>query len=142
LAVLRTGLTPTEIATMSFGEFVAHVRQHRAGRRVWRFKLAQVHRYAQHSVACPAALEILAREVQRAVSRLDGLTTQMLTVAVEIDRLLAELDEARYLRTIPGLGWTSVAGLVAHVGAIAKYRHGRQLIKLAGARILRGARRD
>jgi hypothetical protein len=37
----------------------------------------------------PAALEILAREDQRAVSRLDDRSTQMLTVAVEIDRLLA-----------------------------------------------------
>jgi transposase len=132
LAVLRTGLTPGAIAAMSFSEFVECLRPHRAGRRVWRFKLAQVHRYAQQTVACPEGLEFLAREVQRAVGRLDGLTAQMLTVAVEIDELLAEIDEARYLRTIPGFGWASVAGLVAHVGAIAKYRHGRQLIKLAG----------
>jgi transposase len=56
----------------------------------------------------------------------------MLAVATEIDAVLADLEEARYLRTIPGLGWASVAGLLAHVGAITKYRHGRQLIKLAG----------
>jgi transposase len=91
-----------------------------------------VHRYAQQSVACPEALELLAREVQRAVGRLDGLTAQMLTVAAEIDELLAEIPEPRYLRTMPGFGWASVAGLVAHVDAITKYRHGRQLIKLAG----------
>jgi transposase len=132
LAVLRTGLPPGDIATMSFEQFVDRVRQHRAGRRVWRYKLAQVHRYAQQSVACPAAVEVLAREVQRAVARLDALSAQMLVVAGEIDEVLAELEEARYLRTIPGLGWASVAGLLAHVGSIAKYRHGRQLIKLAG----------
>ena len=132
LAVLRTGLTPVAIAKMSLGEFVECVRQHRAGRRVWRYKLAQVHRYAEQSVACPDALEILAREIQRTVARVDGLTTQMLAVAEEINALLAELEEPHYLRTIPGLGWASVAGLIAHIGAIAKYRHGRQLIKLAG----------
>jgi transposase len=132
LAVLRTGLTPAAIATMTLGEFVERVRQHQAGRRVWRYKLAQVHRYAQQSVACPDAVEILAREIQRAVARLDGLTAQMTAVAEEINALLDPLDEPRYLRTIPGLGWASVAGLIAHIGAIAKYRHGRQLIKLAG----------
>src|SRR5262250_3421643 len=42
------------------------------------------------------------------------------------------LEEVPYPRTIPGLGWTSVAGLLAHVGAITKYHHGRPLIKLAG----------
>ena len=36
------------------------------------------------------------------------------------------------LATIPGLGFASVAGIIAHVGPIARYRHGRQLIKLAG----------
>lgn len=132
LAVLRTGLTPTEIAGLSFSEFVARVHVHRAGRRVWRFKLAQVHRYAAETIACPDGLDVLAREIQRMVVRMDALTAQLISVAAEIDGLLAGLEETRYLRTIPGLGWASVAGLLAHVGAIAKYRHGRQLIKLAG----------
>src|SRR2546429_134177 len=113
-------------------EFVACVRELCAGRRVWRFKLAQVHRYAEQTIACPDGVDVLAREVQRAVARIDALTTQMTVVATEIDALLADLEEAQYLRTIPGLGWASVAGLLAHVGAITKYRHGRQLIKLAG----------
>src|SRR5262245_44997944 len=56
----------------------------------------------------------------------------MTAVAAEIDSVLAELEEVPYLRTIPGLGWASVAGLLAHVGTISKYHHGRQLIKLAG----------
>src|SRR6266568_7030083 len=53
LAVLRTGLTLATMAALSLGEFVARVREHRAGRRVWRFKPAQVHRYAEHTIACP-----------------------------------------------------------------------------------------
>jgi hypothetical protein len=48
LAVLRTGLTSAAMAAVSLSEFVAQVREQRAGRRVWRFKLAQVHRYAAH----------------------------------------------------------------------------------------------
>jgi transposase len=132
LAVLRTGLTPAAMAALSLSEFVAQVRAHRAGRRIWRFKLAQVHRYAAQTIACPDGLDVLAREVQRAVARIDVLTAQMTAVATEIDALLADLEEVPYLRTIPGLGWASVAGLLAHVGAITKYRHGRQLIKLAG----------
>jgi hypothetical protein len=102
LAVLRTGL-------------ILH--------RIWRFKLAQVHREAAQTIACPDGL---AREVQRAVARMDMLTVHMTAVAAEIDVMLAELEEAQYLRTIPGLGWASVAGLLAHVGAITKYHHGHQ----------------
>jgi transposase len=132
LAVLRTGLTPLEIATLSLPAFVAEVRRHRAGRRLWRYKLVQVHQYAQDTVACPEGLHALARETQRIVARFDQLTAQMGCVTAEISVLLAGLEEARYLQTIPGLGWTSIAGLVAHIGPIDKYTHGRQLIKLAG----------
>ena len=114
LAVLRTGRTPATMAALSVGEFVARVREHRAGRRVWRFKLAQVHRYAEQTIACPDGVDVLAREVQRAVARIDVLTAQMTTVATEVDALLADLEETPYLRTIPGLGWASVAGLLAH----------------------------
>jgi transposase len=93
LAVLRTGLTPATMAALSLGEFVARVREHRAGRRVWRFKLAQVHRYAEHTIACPDGVDVLAREVQRAVARMDVLTAQMTAVATEVDALLADLEE-------------------------------------------------
>ena len=49
--------------------------------------------------------------------------------------LLAALEGGPYPTCpIPGLGWASVAGLLAHVrGHHEKYHHGRQLIKLAGA---------
>jgi len=134
LAVSRAGLTPIAIATLSFTEFVARVRQHRAGRRVWRFKLAQVHRYAAQKVACPDGLEIPGARGSTCGGPDRCADRQMTAVASEIDALLAELEEVRYLRTIPGLGWASVAGLLAHVGDIAKYRHGRQLIKLASSR--------
>jgi transposase len=132
LAVLRTGLTPAAMAALSLTEFVAQVRAHRAGPRIWRFKLAQVHREAAQTMACPDGLDVLAGEVQRAVARMAILTAHMTAVAAEIDGVPAELAEVPYLRTIPGLGWASVAGLLAHVGAITKYHHGRQLIKLAG----------
>src|SRR5581483_3309913 len=59
LAVLRTGLTPAAMAGLSLSEFVACVRAHRAGRRIWRFKLAQVHRYAEQTIACPDGLDVL-----------------------------------------------------------------------------------
>lgn len=133
LAVLRTGLTPTQMAALSVPAFIALVREHQHGRRLWRHKLSQLHERAQQTVACPAGMASLAREAQRLVARIDQLSAQMDTVRAEVEQQLAGLDEAQYLRTIPGLGWASVAGILAHVGAIAKYRHGRQLVKLAGA---------
>jgi len=131
-AVLRTGLTPLEIAAMTPAEFVKRVRAATAGRRVWRFKLVQVHEKAQKTVACQQGMAALSREVTRLVARIDFLTAQLETCAKEVKALLAAVEESRFLMTIPGLSWRSAAGILAHIGSIEKYRHGRQLIKLAG----------
>jgi transposase len=34
--------------------------------------------------------------------------------------------------TMPRVGWTTVARFLAETGAVGKYRHGRQLVRLAG----------
>jgi transposase len=66
------------------------------------------------------------------VERADLLTCQIDELATEIQERLTSLEEARYLLSIPGISWSSAAGILAHIGSIDKYRHGRQLIKLAG----------
>lgn len=132
VADLRTGLTPFEIAALTAPEFVKGVHAATAGRRVWRFKLVQVHEKAQKTVACRHGMAALSREVTRLVARIDFLTVQLETCAKEVKELLGVVEESRFLMTIPGLSWRSAAGILAHVGCIEKYRHGRQLIKLAG----------
>ena len=72
------------------------------------------------------------RELRRVTARVDLLTDQMAELEAEIRALLPTLEEALHLMTMPGVGWTTVAGLIAEIGAIDKYRHGRQLVKLAG----------
>ena len=37
-----------------------------------------------------------------------------------------------YLATLPGIGWITIAGLIAEIGPFHRFRHGRQLVKLAG----------
>ena len=132
LAVLRVGLTPREIAALTPGEFCDQVQGHQAGRRLWRFKVVQVHRWAQRTVAPPHGMAATVREITRLVARVDLLTAQLGVVGADLQRLLPDFDEARHLATMPGIGWVTIAGLLAQIGPITKYRHGRQLIKLAG----------
>lgn len=132
LSVIRLGLTPHQIATLTVSEFIQQVKQNTRGRRVWRHKLIQAHRWAQRTVAPPNFHTALAQETRRIVDRLDHTSDQMEAVRKEIDGILENIEEARYLRTIPGLGWATVAGLIAHIGCVDKYSHGRQLVKLAG----------
>jgi transposase len=132
LAVLRLGLTPPQIAALERGEFLSAVCASRAGRRLWRAKVLAVHEKAAGSVVEGEGLAAMAAEARRIVARYDLLAAQLERLQSEIEALLVEIEEARWLASIPGLGFASVAGIIAHVGPIERYRHGRQLIKLAG----------
>jgi transposase len=132
LAVLRIGLSPFEIAALPLSDFTAQVAAARRGRRVWRFKVVQAHAHAQSTVALPHGAAAMMREIRRVIARVDLLSDQMADLETEIRMLLPTLDEAAYLMTMPGVGWMTVAGVIAEVGTIGKYRHGRQLVKLAG----------
>jgi transposase len=132
LAVLRLGLTPIEIAALPAAEFWNRVQTVRNGRRVWRFKINQVHDRAGKTVAAPHGMQAIAHELQRVVARVDLLRIQMDALAGEIHSMLEGIEESRYLATLPGIGWVSVAGLIAEIGPIDRFHHGRQLVKLAG----------
>jgi len=132
LAVLRLGLTPGEIAVLTPAEFTHRVTMARDGRRLWKPKLVQVHRWAQRTVAPPQGMTATVREITRAVVRVDLLGQQLAALEGELRAQLTAFPEAQFLATIPGVGWATVAGLIAQIGSITKYRHGRQLIKLAG----------
>lgn len=132
LAVLRLGLTPAQIAAHTEPELVAKAKAAARGRRLWRHKVRQLIKRAQRTVAPPHGAAAHAREVARIVERFDLLSAQMDTSGVEIQALLADIEEAPYLATIPALAWPTIAGLLAEIGPIDRYRHGRQLCKLAG----------
>ena len=72
------------------------------------------------------------REVARIVERFDFVGDQLEQVGTELKALLDTFEEAQYLATLPGIGWVTVAALIAEIGPFDRYRHGRQLVKLAG----------
>jgi transposase len=99
---------------------------------MWRFKIEQVWEKACRTVAPRHGQEAATREVRRIVQRIDFVGDQLDQAATELRALLETFDEARYLSTLPGIGWVTVAALIAEIGPFDRYRHGRQLVKLAG----------
>ena len=132
LAVLRAGWPPQRIADLTKPDFIRVVQAHRRGRRMWRFKIEQVWEKAGGTVAAPHGHEAAMREVTRLVERIDCVGDQLAQVADELQTFLEAFDEATYLATLPGIGWITIAGLIAEIGPFDRYQHGRQLVKLAG----------
>ena len=132
LAVLRAGWPPQRIADLPKPDFIRVVQAHRRGRRMWRFKIEQVWEKAGGTVAAPHGHQAAMREVTRLVERIDFVGDQLAQVAGELQTFLEAFDEATYLATLPGIGWITIAGLIAEIGPFDRYQHGRQLVKLAG----------
>ena len=132
LAVLRAGLPPQDIAMLTKPAFIRVVQEHRRGRRMWRFKIEQVWEKAGRTVAALHGHEAAMREVTRLVERLDFGGDQLDRVAGELQTDLEGFEEPTYLATLPGIGWVTIAGLLAEIGPFHRFRHGRQLVKLAG----------
>ena len=132
LAVLRAGLPPQDIAMLTKPAFIRVVQEHRRGRRMWRFKIEQVWEKAGRTVAALHGHEAAMREVTRLVERLDFVGDQLDRVAGELQTDLEGFEEPTYLATLPGIGWVTIAGLLAEIGPFHRFRHGRQLVKLAG----------
>ena len=61
------------------------------------------------------------REVTRLVERIDFVGDQLAQVADELQTFLEAFDEATYLATLPGIGWITIAGLIAEIGPFDRY---------------------
>ena len=125
-------MPPQRIADLTKPDFIRIVQAHRRGRRMWRFKIEQVWEKAGRTVAAPHGHQAAMREVTRLVERIDCIGDQLDHVAAELQTFLEAFDEATYLATLPGIGWITIAGLIAEIGPFDRYQHGRQLVKLAG----------
>ena len=107
--------------------FIRVVQEHRRGRRMWRFKIEQVWEKAGRTVAALHGYEAAMREVTRLVERLDFVGDQLDRVAGELQTDLEGFEEPTYLATLPGIGWVTIAGLLAEIGPFHRFRHGRQV---------------
>jgi DNA-binding GntR family transcriptional regulator len=90
---------------MPFPAFWARVQAMRNWAPGVAITIRQVHEGAASTVAAPHGMGAIVRELRRIVDRVDGLAQQRAAVSAEIHELLADIDEAQYLATLPGIGW-------------------------------------
>ncbi len=133
LAVLSTCSVPRVIAGMSKDEFIAEIKTHHQRERLMRGKLRKLHETAGTSIGIEAGARSLSLEVFFLVEKLALIARQIKAVDRIIEGLVDETEEGKYLLSIRGLGYISVAGLLAELGCFSLYRTARQMIKMAGS---------
>lgn len=130
LSVLSLCPVPSIIAKMSAGEFVETIG--RGQKRLIRKKLYALHLAAQSSVGIEAGAESVAFEISLLAQRLKLLRQQIKKTEERLVSLLSGIEDSKYLLSIVGLSYISVAGLLAELGPLKAYQNAKQLIKMAG----------
>ena len=132
LSVLSICSVPLVIAMMTEEEFVTIIKARHQG-RLMRKKLRALHYVARHSIGIEAGAQSVTSELSFLVEKFQLIKLQICRIDRTLVRLVDEAEEGKYLLSIRGLNYISVAGLLAELGSFGSYRSAKQLIKMAGS---------
>ena len=132
LSVLSTCAIPGVIAGMTEEEFMARIKAtHRAHLRGG--KLRAIHRIAKASIGIVAGAWPVAFEISFLVEKRELIKRHISIIEDSLIRLVDKTEEGKYLLSIRGLNYMTVAGLLAELGSFRSYRNAKQMIKMAGS---------
>ena len=96
-------------------------------------KLLALHYVARHSAGVKVGAWSVSFEVSLLVEKLCLVNRHIRQIEQTLVRLVDAAEEGKYLLSITGLGYISVAGLLAELGSFRSYHNARQMIKMAGS---------
>jgi len=132
LSVLSICSVPVVITKMTEEEFVDATRAKHQG-RLMRKKLRALHYAARTSIGIEAGAQSVSSEISFLVEKLCLIRRQIRSIDETLVRLVDATEEGKYLLSIIGLNYISVAGLLAELGSFRSYQSAKQLIKMAGS---------
>jgi len=130
--VLRICIGPRAIAVMAESEFEDAVKAVCQG-RVMKRKLQALHHVARTSIGIEAGAESVSSEVSFLIENHRLIEQRLLLMKETLARLVHLTYEGKYLLSIIGLSYISVAGMLAELGSFSSYQNAKQLIKMAGS---------
>jgi len=130
LAIVKWCLDPDQIAGMDFEPFFQMVTRTRRG-TAQLLRLRKIHQQASESVGCPVGSSATF-EAGLLVDKLKQVRQQLKDTDTAIKDVALEFTEYSYLLTIPGFGPYISARVLASIGDPFRFKHRKQLIKMAG----------
>jgi transposase len=131
-SVLCTCAVPRAIAGMTESEFIGVIKG-TCPKRIMKRKLQILHRFAMTSIGIEAGAKAISTEIAFLIEKLRLIEQQICQITEPLTRLVHETVEGKYLLSIIGLSYVSVAGIIAELGPFSSYQSAKQLIKMAGS---------
>lgn len=132
LTVLGSCPNPYSLRRLSVTSLLGCLRRRHRGQRFMVAKVRRLHTLASETIGLRDGAAALSRAIRRWAQQLALLSAQRAAAEAEVLRWAARCEESLYLRSIPGVGALTAAGLLAHIGDIRRFSKVNQLAKLAG----------
>jgi transposase len=131
-AVLRSCGCAAAIRSLSEATFLAQVRAHYAGERLYISKVRRAYLLATTSIGLTEGLQALQLALRLHLAQLEILQSQLNQLTQAMTTCLKTLPEAPFLLSMTSMKAPSVALFLAEVGDPKRYRSAAQWVKLAG----------
>lgn len=92
-------------------------------------KLVEV---AKESIGLTEGTTAAKWELKAWLEQYELFTRQLDDMMKQVEAILEQIPGAKEMLTVPGMGVTTLAGFLAETGDLSRYRHGQQIIRLAG----------
>ncbi|MFQ5827144.1 MAG: IS110 family transposase [Dehalococcoidia bacterium] len=133
LAVLSLCPVPGVIAGMREEEYVSMVKSGHGGPRLKLRKLRALHQAACTSIGIPLGKQSISVELCLLAERLRINAEQVHKMEGLLVSLVDSIEDSRYLLSVRGLSYITVAGILAELGPLRFYQNAKQVIKMAGS---------
>ncbi|MDF2963881.1 MAG: family transposase [Paenibacillus sp.] len=129
--MLSLCLLPHELVSESEEALLSHLREV-AKRGLGIERMRNLKTAASRSIGIREGSDLAKLELRLLLTQYELLEGKFGELEARLDELLGQIPHVKQLMAIKGIGRDSIAGFLAEVGDIERYRHPKQIIKLAG----------
>ncbi|WP_127495613.1 IS110 family transposase [Paenibacillus glycanilyticus] len=129
--MLSLNLLPHELISISDEELLQHLRE-AAKRGLGLGRIKKLKEAAMCSVGIQQGSELAKMELKLLLTQYEWLQNKLEDLGAKLDELLLQIPHVQQVLAMKGIGRDTIAGFLAEVGDIRKYRHPKQITKLAG----------
>jgi len=131
IQMLSLNLLPHELISISDETLLQHLRE-AAKRGLGLGRIKKLKEAAICSVGIQQGSELAKMELKLLLSQYEWLQNKLEDLGAKLDELLLQIPHVQQVLAMKGIGRDTIAGFLAEVGDIRKYRHPKQITKLAG----------
>ncbi|QQE81121.1 IS110 family transposase [Alicyclobacillus sp. SO9] len=132
LITLRKSPFPQDLVSLGASEIVGQWKRGGVKRAVGMKRATRLVSTAKKSIGLKEGLTAARLELMALLEQYEMFTRQRDEIMAQVEQLLNQIPGTEEMLSVPGMGFTTLAGFLAEVGDLRGYDHGQQIIRLAG----------